>query len=147
MRGQANQENVLSELAEKERLLTAAERMALARMASAEHAIASKQILHSPEPANVDNPQCDATHIVVCESINVKVPINAEIITKSRYFREVGGDWLNSERPFSVIGWCDWIGDINVTADGHDWVVSVSFKNWKHDRNREFKLDVEFTRP
>lgn len=85
-----------------------------------------------------------ASSLVVCATVSVLVPSNANIVSVERAARNVGsGAWSTS--PYGGIGTADWVGDVRTEDAGNGMTrYSATLKNWNDSTARELRITVSY---
>jgi len=78
---------------------------------------------------------------VICGTVTVTVPDHKRIVAIRRFARDAAGSVWHGD-PYTAIGWCDWAGQFSSAAIRGSTIISLTFKNWSHDRARRFRLEV-----
>ena len=84
-----------------------------------------------------------------CVLLHVSIPANAEILSIRRSFKEAtSGSWSDAANCSNAIGWCEWDdAAATVGVNGTSKTISTVLKNWSDGRDRDARLEVDYTVP
>jgi hypothetical protein len=78
---------------------------------------------------------------VECRTVTVTIPKDKKVFSARRFARELFNTTWYAD-PYPAMGWCDWTAmNTSTLADGRT-EISLTIKNWSHDRTRRFRLEV-----